>query len=408
MRLGRDEVTDEDQGLAWLDGVARAPAAVAEVGRDDQLAAAAHLHALHALVPALDDLPDTEAELERLAPAPASVEFLPGGGGDPDVVHLHGVPGAGDLAVALPDVGDLERLGRRALRKIHFRLRDVHAPHLTEDSSPNLRSRTDACPTRPRTQRVGQGTRTRASGRICAYGASCCYQVEGRRPGSCGWAWEDRSVVPDDIHDFFLASAGVAGALIGLLFVAISVSAGRLSTTEISGQLHRIRAYAALTAFLNALSVSLFALVPGKKIGQAATIVAILGLLFVAASLLSLIRVRQVRWPKARDVAFFLGLGVTFVLQLLSGLDVANHPGDSGTVNTIAILVIVCFLIGIARAWQLIGGPSIGIGHEMVALARRTEAAADRARAERNRSTEDAADPVTASGTEQAPDDQPP
>jgi hypothetical protein len=215
-------------------------------------------------------------------------------------------------------------------------------------------------------------------------------------------------VVPDDIHDFFLASAGVAGALIGLLFVAISVSAGRLSTTEISGQLHRIRAYAALTAFLNALSVSLFALVPGKKIGQAATIVAILGLLFVAASLLSLIRVRQVRWPKARDVAFFLGLGVTFVLQLLSGLDVANHPGDSGTVNTIAILVIVCFLIGIARAWQLIGGPSIGIGHEMVALARRTEAAADRARAERNRSTEDAADPVTASGTEQAPDDQPP
>src|ERR1700722_1864072 len=182
-------------------------------------------------------------------------------------------------------------------------------------------------------------------------------------------------MVPADIHDFFLASAGVAGALIGLLFVAISVSVGRLNTAEVTGQLHRIRAYAALTGFLNALSVSLFALVPGEKIGGAAITVAILGLSFIVASLLSLIRVRQVRWPTARDAIFLIGLGVTFVLQLMSGLCVVNHPGDAGTVNNIAILVIVCFLIGIARAWELIGGPSIGIGHEVVAMVRANGAA---------------------------------
>jgi hypothetical protein len=184
-------------------------------------------------------------------------------------------------------------------------------------------------------------------------------------------------VVPADIHDFFLASAGVAGALIGLLFVAISVSAARLATAEASGQLHRIRANAALTGFINALTVSLFGLVPGEKIGLAATIVAILGLLFVLASLLSLVRMRQVRWPTARDAAFLAGLGATFVLQLMSGVDVIYHPADYGTVNNLAILVIVCFLIGIARAWELIGGPSIGIGHEMVALVRSAEAAHD-------------------------------
>jgi hypothetical protein len=78
-----------------------------------------------------------QAELQRLAPVPARVELLPRGVGDPDVVHLDGVPGAGDLAVALPDVGDLERLGRRAVGVVHFWLRDFHAPHLTEDKRSN-------------------------------------------------------------------------------------------------------------------------------------------------------------------------------------------------------------------------------------------------------------------------------
>ncbi len=38
--------------------------------------------------------------------------------------------------------------------------------------------------------------------------------------------------------------------------------------------------------------------------------------------------------------------------------------------NTIAILVVFCFLIAISRAWELIGGPEIGIAPEVIALAR--------------------------------------
>jgi hypothetical protein len=175
-------------------------------------------------------------------------------------------------------------------------------------------------------------------------------------------------VVPDNVHDFFLGSAGVAGALIGLLFVAISVAAGRLSGDR--APVHRIRAAAALTAFTNTLTVSLFALVPGHKIGPTAVAAGAGGIAFVAASLLSLVRLRQVRWSTARDALFLVGLTATFVIQTLQGVDLLDRPGDAGAVNTIAILVVVCFLIGISRAWELIGGPSFGITHEVVALVR--------------------------------------
>ncbi len=170
----------------------------------------------------------------------------------------------------------------------------------------------------------------------------------------------------------------MAGALIGLLFVAISVASGRLARAEAGGQLLRIRAVAALTAFTNTLSVSLFALIPGHKIAWAAVIAAALGLMFIVASLLSLIRLRHVQWSTARDGLFLIGLAVTFVFQLIEGVDVGTHPGDSGAVNTIAILAVVCFLGGITRSWELIGGPSIGIAHEVTALVRHDDGAEDR------------------------------
>jgi hypothetical protein len=178
-------------------------------------------------------------------------------------------------------------------------------------------------------------------------------------------------VVPEALHDFFLASSSVAGALIGLLFVAISVSAGRLASESTDAQFHRIRASAALTAFANALAVSMFALIPGHKVGPAALAVAIVGLLFVIASLLSLIRLRQVHWSAVSDGLFLVGLAVTLVIQLTKGIEVITRPANAGAVQTIAALVVVCALIGIARAWELIGGPDIGLWQEFAALARR-------------------------------------
>ncbi len=169
-------------------------------------------------------------------------------------------------------------------------------------------------------------------------------------------------------HDFFAASASVAGALIGLLFVALSVAPERVLGPEAS-EVHSVRAAATLTAFTNALTVALFSLIPGLNAGGPATAVAAVGLTFVTRALISVSPSWRAGELRLRELTFLVGLIVVFVIQLIAAIELDRHHADSNALQTICILIVVCFLIGIERAWELVGGPKFDLA--IVQLVRR-------------------------------------
>ncbi len=161
-------------------------------------------------------------------------------------------------------------------------------------------------------------------------------------------------------NEFFAASAGVAGALIGLLFVAISVAPERVIGPE-AQDVHAVRAAATLTAFTNALAVSLFSLIPGLGTGGVATAVSAVGILFTIGALGRLVPLARAGQLHPRELRFLAAMLIVFAIQLQAAIRLDANEHDQGLLQTICIIVAVCFLLGIARAWELVGGPRVGI-----------------------------------------------
>jgi hypothetical protein len=166
-------------------------------------------------------------------------------------------------------------------------------------------------------------------------------------------------MVPDAYYAFFGACAAVAGTLIGLLFVAISVSPHK--NVGIRAPLaFQIQAGAAFTALTPALIVSLFALLPGQSLGIIAVITAVGGI----SPTIGMIVLSLRGHPGRRQLASLIiipVIGLLYTWQLLNGINLMGHPGDLSAIQTQGILVIIFFLIAIARAWQLIGVHDTGL-----------------------------------------------
>ena len=118
-------------------------------------------------------------------------------------------------------------------------------------------------------------------------------------------------------HDFFLAQAGAAGVLTGLVFVGVSINLQKIVSDPSSGLAGR--AGEALILLVAVLTVSILVLVPAQSLGVLGAEVLVMGLAawgWIVAIQLQLLR----EWGSMRA-----DLRVPFVLRVVLG-QVASLP----------------------------------------------------------------------------------
>ena len=152
--------------------------------------------------------------------------------------------------------------------------------------------------------------------------------------------------------DFFSAAATAAGALTGLLFVALSISPDRLR--EIEGNLeHQAVAATAFTALVDILFVSLGGLTPGDGGTQITSVImGLIGLSSTAGLAWRMWQARETevftkRWPVLLAIVI-----VMYAAQVTFG-GLARTAQDSNSVSE--IFMFIMFAVGIGRSWELLG-----------------------------------------------------
>jgi hypothetical protein len=145
---------------------------------------------------------------------------------------------------------------------------------------------------------------------------------------------------------YFTAAATSAAALIGLLFVAVSLRDDSIfGPHAIAGS--RALASSSFTALVNAFFVSVLALVPGADVGYPA---AILAALAVAAH-------TRLQRALPRDPGRSTTIVITYVAyagQFAEGAALIVFPHLTGLVAAVAYQVFASMAVALQRAWALI------------------------------------------------------
>jgi hypothetical protein len=155
-------------------------------------------------------------------------------------------------------------------------------------------------------------------------------------------------VVPASFTPYFTATATGAGALIGLLFVAVSLRPETVFGEGATAQ-GRANAGSAFTALVNCFFVALVALVPKAGVGDVSITLAII-------SIFATIRLHREVGRQHLQLGMLLYSLASYVLQFVNGVLTEYNQHDLTYVLVAAYLMIGQVSGALSRAWSLVEG----------------------------------------------------
>jgi hypothetical protein len=158
-------------------------------------------------------------------------------------------------------------------------------------------------------------------------------------------------MVPKAYTDYFTAAAAAAAALIGLLFVSISLRPDSVFAEGAPGE-GRALAGSAFTGLVNAFFISLVAVIPAANLGVTAAILA-------CASLYSVLQLHRRLTLRESHVGLLLMSALTYTAQFGVGIALMLAQHDKGFVTGLCYLTVASFLVALLRAWALLQGRHI-------------------------------------------------
>jgi hypothetical protein len=174
-------------------------------------------------------------------------------------------------------------------------------------------------------------------------------------------------MVMGNSRELFTVIAEASATLTGLLFVAMSLAPRHESTSHL-GVVQQVRAAASLLAFTSALAISLFALVRDDNVGYPAMVLGIVGISFTAASVRSIYESAHNRQLLRKQMGLIVLLLATFGCEFGAGIALIDGPHNKTALDILENVVAASLLIGVARAWELVGARDTGLFSSLAVL----------------------------------------